>query len=568
MQSYRVDFTMNQGHEMTLDREGGIYRSELDEIEIQMLQSERIPFLLPVDWFELDGKLIFRYKLSGMKMLLHRLQQQKLTMEQYYSLILAVTDALFECKHYMLRPEGCLLDEQFIFFGHHLHDIRLAYVPMKGDAADQAVGTGDLLSLIVRFTSYIDQIDGEGLKQVLHHLTGTRWPLAELRATLLKLIGEPPSVQHNGAVQTVHRQQAQHFRQEHEYQQSQNSKKAQESQQSQRSRLADESQQTQQARQVQEESQQAQHSRHSFQSVHTETYSWKSDNQQAEPPSFQDLQQPQQTFSSQLEAYTDINTSSNDILEDWDDSFEETTSDKKKKWLLSAGFIIVIACVWRFVYFVAETRQSLLISLGITLLLLAGMLLVWRKTHAASLDAEFDMDQYEPDLRMFPELANIYDEQNKSTTGSKPSPEDHYEESKPHSKASLHVVAANSMFPIVEPTVQLAREQQKETSGELTEWLQRSWEGQATRLELVEGCFKIGRMGEQVSYADIASGVSRLHLEIERLKGEFKAKDLGSRNGSLLNGQAMIPYKSYKLSLGDVIQLAGEKGPSYELKSV
>jgi hypothetical protein len=560
MQSYRVDFTMNQGHEMTLDREGGIYRNELDEIEIQMLQSERIPFLLPVDWFELDGKLIFRYKLSGMKMLLHRLQQQKLTMEQYYSLILAVTDALVECKHYMLRPEGCLLDEQFIFFGHHLHDIRLAYVPMKGNAAEQTVGAGDLLSLIVRFTSYIDQIDGEGLKQVLHHLTGTRWPLVELRATLLKLIGELPSVQHNGGAQTIHRQQAHQSRQALESQQAQQFRHAQESQQAQHSWQAQESQREQQSRQ-------------SEQSLHAESYSWKSQQQQAEQLSYQSVQQPQQqTSSPHIETYNAVNATSIDMLEDLDDMNEETASNAKKKWLLSAGLIIVIACVWRFVYFAADTRQSLLISLGITLLLLAGMMLVWRRKHATSLDAEFEkdqyvLDQYEPDPRMFPGLVNIYDEPNKSTAVSKESQDDHYDESRPRSKAPLHVVAANAMFPIVEPTVLLGRDQQKETSSELAEWLQRSWEGQATRLELVEGCFKIGRMGEQVSYADLASGVSRLHLEIERLEGEFKAKDLGSRNGSLLNGQAMIPYKSYKLSLGDVIQLAGVKGPSYELKS-
>ncbi len=204
MQSFRIDFEMNQGHEMTIDRESGICRGELDEIELHMLHSEKIPYLLPVDWFELDGKVTFRYKLSGMKMLLHRLQQQPLTMEQYYTLILGVTDALFECKHYMLRPEGCLLDEQFIFTSERLHDIHLAYVPMKGGAEEQMIGAGDLLSLIVRFTSYIDKIDGEGLKRVLHHLTGKKWPLVELRATLLDLIGEVPSKPQNEIEQTMH----------------------------------------------------------------------------------------------------------------------------------------------------------------------------------------------------------------------------------------------------------------------------------------------------------------------------------------------------------------------------
>ena len=142
---------------------------------------------------------------------------------------------------------------------------------------------------------------------------------------------------------------------------------------------------------------------------------------------------------------------------------------------------------------------------------------------------------------------------------SKRSSDDLYEATSTHSAA-----AANPVSPIAEPTVLLGRDQHP---GDPAIWLQRSWEGQHDKLELIEGCFKIGRTGEQINYADVAGGISRLHLEIESLKGEYRAKDLGSRNGSLLNGQTMIPYKSYKLSIGDVIHLAGAKGPSYELKT-
>ena len=70
-----------------------------------------------------------------------------------------------------------------------------------------------------------------------------------------------------------------------------------------------------------------------------------------------------------------------------------------------------------------------------------------------------------------------------------------------------------------------------------------------------------------MNFEEQAGGVSRLHLEIEYLDGKHRAKDLGSRNGSLLNGQAMIAYKAYTLALGDVIHLAGLNGPSYEFKT-
>lgn len=488
MKSYRIDFAMNRGHEMILDRAEGINRNELDEIELNMLHGQRIPYLLPIDWFELDGKVTFRYELTGKKMLLHRLQQQTLTMDQYYLLLLGVTDALNECKHYMLRPEGCLLDDQYIFIGEQLHDIRLAYIPLKGNVGEQPTGSGDLLSLIVRWTSYIGQIDGEGLKRVLHHLNASKWPLAELRATLLDLIGG-------------HR--------------------------------------------------------------------LKSENR--EEPQQQQMMRPTRESHAEPKPFT----SSVTVKRTFDDIpyVEEEEQDNqvtKRKWLATAGLAIAIACVWRFIHLDAPTRQSLLISAGITLLVIVGVLLVWRKriSHLPFIEEEqIEMEQHLPDSAPFAKLHNWHTEDELNDSTLVKSQNDRNEGSVEKPEIALHVVEANRPAPLAEPTVLLATEQQKQLPRVQIAWLKRCWGGQETKIELVEQCFKIGRGGEQVSYADPANGVSRIHLEIEYLNGEYGGKDLGSRNGSLLNGQTMIPYKTYKLATGDVIQLAGDKGPTYELKS-
>ncbi|MGM0880279.1 MAG: DUF6382 domain-containing protein [Bacillota bacterium] len=499
MKSYRIDFAMNRGHEMILDRAEGIHRNELDEIELNMLHGQRIPYLLPIDWFELDGKVTFRYELTGKKMLLHRLQQQTLTMDQYYLLLLGVTDALNECKHYMLRPEGCLLDDQYIFIGEQLHDIRLVYIPLKGNGGEQPTGSGDLLSLIVRWTSYIGQIDGEGLKRVLHHLNASKWPLAELRATLLDLIGGHRSKSENQEEpRQLYQQQA-----------------------------------------------------------------FEAQQQQMMPPTRESHAKPK-PFSSSVT----VKSTFDDIP--YVEEEEQDNQVTKRKWLATAGLAIAIACVWRFIHLAAPTRQSLLISAGITLLLIVGVLLVWRKriSQLSSLEEEqIEMDQHLPDSAPFAKLHNWHTEDELKESTLVKSWNDRNEGSVENPETALHVVAANRPVPLAEPTVLLASEQQKQLPGEQIAWLKRCWEGQETKIELVEHCFKIGRGGEQVSYADSANGVSRIHLEIEYLNGEYGAKDLGSRNGSLLNGQTMIPYKTYKLATGDVIHLAGDKGPAYELKS-
>jgi len=521
MQSFRIDFAMNQSHEMIIDRESGLYRSELDEIELHMLHSERIPYLLPIDWFELDGKVTFRYKLSGMRMLQHRLQHQPLTMEQYYTLILGVTDALFECRHYMLRPEGCLLDEQYIFIGEKLHDIRLAYVPVKAGTAEQTKGAGDLLSLIVRFTSYVDHIDGEGLKRVLQHLSGKRWPLEEVRSTLLELIGEAPSKPRSELEEKLNKQPAV------------------KPSPPQRNSLLEWRSQTE----------------------HTNLD--EKGHTQISNPTLQHFSSPQ------IEEYKEESFSLKNHFAD-PLYTEEGEPETKKKWIATAALVVALACVWRFVYFEAAARQSLLISLGISLLLLAAIMLVWRK--------KMNQDVYEDDANeelggtainssLFPRLNRTYANYDSSDENAQKTPEDHKILNESDFPVSLHVVAANPIASVVEPTVLLGAYDAIEQLSDSSVWLQRRWKDEESKLELHEGSFRIGRMGEQVSYAEVASGISRLHLEIENIEGNFNAKDLGSRNGSLLNGQMMIPYKSYKLSIGDIIHLAGEQGPAYELKS-
>lgn len=118
----------------------------------------------------------------------------------------------------------------------------------------------------------------------------------------------------------------------------------------------------------------------------------------------------------------------------------------------------------------------------------------------------------------------------------------------------------------VEATVLLA-EREMDSAGSKGPALYREWAGGGSWIEWQDEKFTIGRLGEQVSYEEEAHGISRLHLELEREGGAYIAKDLGSRNGSALNGEVMIPYKSYPFSAGDVIQLAGSNGPKYELKT-
>lgn len=72
------------------------------------------------------------------------------------------------------------------------------------------------------------------------------------------------------------------------------------------------------------------------------------------------------------------------------------------------------------------------------------------------------------------------------------------------------------------------------------------------RIELRQQHFVIGRSEEVSQYVESSVGASRAHVELSRTEdGGYLIKDLGSKNGTRLMGEAMVPYKDYPLHDGD-----------------
>ncbi|MFD0588583.1 DUF6382 domain-containing protein [Paenibacillus sp. GCM10027627] len=502
MHSLKIDFAMNRAHEMIVGREHGIGRSELDELELIMLRSQPIPCLLPVDWLEVDGNVSFRYTITGKKMLVHRLQHELLTMHQFYSLILALTDALMECKEYMLRPEGCLLHEQYIFTGERIENIFLAYLPIKRACEVPSRQVDDLLSLVVRWTSYVEPVDGTGLKRILQLLSHSLSPLPDLRDALLELIAAQGGIKHSDDW---------------------NMEKAQQP-------LLHEASSRQRAE---------------------ELLKW--------PPL-----QGEGTFVEE-------DANKEELLPFIDDSIEVNRKGKAV-WVIGAGCLLVAACIWRFIYLESPSTSRLLICTGLTLLLI-GAFLYWRRTGSDVFLTEKTEGESEDSLEPVSEALRPkvfwkpIEEEMEVTTGSL----GHFSiPANVRSRRDQDVDIQKTMHPTVALGAKAMRAEEVTSLlsfGKPNVWLKRVWNGKEEKIDLDADSFKIGRMSEGVSYEELEEGVSRLHLEIARINGEFYVKDLGSRNGSLLNGKLMVPYKSYKLSPGDRVQLAGHKGPVYELGS-
>ena len=79
-------------------------------------------------------------------------------------------------------------------------------------------------------------------------------------------------------------------------------------------------------------------------------------------------------------------------------------------------------------------------------------------------------------------------------------------------------------------------------------------EGEGLKLPLKEGVF--GRTTG--IYPELSSQIyiSGLHGELRCVDGQWQIRDLGSKNGTLLNGMKLIPNGWYDLNIGDILKIA------------
>ncbi|MCQ6559120.1 DUF6382 domain-containing protein [Paenibacillus mendelii] len=540
----RVDFALNRGHELIVDRETGITRAELDEVELHMLQGHPIPKLLQVEWIDIDGNIQFHYPLSGRRMLSHRLQMQSVTMTEYYALLLAVVEALDDCKHYMLREDGLLLQDQTVFVSERLDDIALCYVPLR-DTSHSDSPADAVLALAIRWIGYVGQPDGNGMQVVFRHLREERISWSSLRQTLLRLLSEPmnagierapvqeaaPASWHKARSEELERQQTSQDRNEY-----------------------------------------GNKARNESQSHQSSLFLPNEDNH---------------NLAREKDALPLIEL----------DTVDEEKPAARQQLITAAVFVIVVALIWRYLYLAEPSRTSLLISGGLTLLAAAGAIAYWgRKLRSESQDKRDSGSDMQSSLFEEDGFVPNSDVLNSKSMAAREEVSRRFFEARPDQEAGESF--DNSRFAPFAPPGQLPNssggsvpnvnssslstfkpiEQNQATvllgqpgiadNGSLPDepWLEREMNGHLERVALESGRFIIGRSPEGAQHVDTSSGISRAHLELTAEDELWTAKDMGSRNGTTLNGQTMVPYKSYRVASGDVLQLAGEKGPKYAFR--
>lgn len=608
------DFIQNGGNYMVLSSPEGIPSSELSRVQTNMITAAKVPHLLPLHMKEVDFKVSLQYDITNKKMLTHLLKSDKLTLNEYYGLLLQIVSTLDDSKLYMLDPEQYILQEDYIFIEgpFHMGTVYLTYIPIPSMKNAEA-NYSSLHHLITRLMASVSELQGNGIQSLLHYVSVVdefTWTgLKDLLINLLSELGQHASYQsthlnnqpselyppndsnHQPIVIPIPQESFPVIDHEHK-------------------------------RRVPAAP---------MDRVHRAPFVSKGEQElvrkaPATTPAISPLDREH--------SWRNNDPMKNDLSEYLDQGQEEYRTSSVTTYV-ALGCLITCAVVWRFLYMTHQGTSMLIVCIVITTLLGVVAWLGWKGKLRLPLRREqtlsesvplFDaysgeLEDYRPARKRgssfqverltgfldgeakdkepepsrtrweFPE--HTVSELNQAGSGSSrksnlsssmtAATTENSEEGKGDYYAQLGQKTEMLSSPRANATVLLkpdhhSSEDIKGPSHSSYPYLERREIGQGGGEDLFCGevlstpivlnlpHFIIGRAADVAQFVEVTSGTSRAHVEISKGIEGYVIKDLGSKNGTLLNKEPMIAYKEYPLCDGDTFTII--KGEyTYHLRS-
>ncbi|MEO2214703.1 DUF6382 domain-containing protein [Paenibacillus amylolyticus] len=574
------DFIRNGGAFMVLEKEDGLRMEELSRVQMGMLSSNQIPRFLPVHIREVDRNVTLQYDISGYKMLSQMLKSSKIKLHVLYGLLFQLADAFTECRQYMLESRKLLIQEEYLFINGSFEqgELGMVYVPIM-DTVEVDPTPQQFRELVIRLMAQVQELQGEGIQRVLRLCDNECWDISQLRELLLELYADE---QENGGGAA--------------FLSSRTLETPNDSRGDLHSSISERD-----SRPATGTSRPYQPGAHVQNTAVGPQLNFRQPQKTSESEvedipvrsrTFPGRRSPEQSSLESSNGMDKRGSNSYDSLERVDLEVEEKSGSSKVTYII-LGCMVAMALVWRFIYMEqpGQTQMILCMVLSLGLFGVAGW--TWKRKGSPHNDAEnkrsfsFNLGknkgkQMEDEEEQFQEswrwnTAERSAERINQTVAS--ASEGGSERSR---FQNLHMTPEHSEPPFVQRHVETVASTSElirhDAVAEATVNLQnlsggivtgavpvvpafylerRSSTGdQHERMDVQGASFVIGRSADMVQWVDTATGVSRAHVELSRNKSGYVIKDLGSVNGTILQGNILAPYKEYPLADGDTFTLA------------
>jgi hypothetical protein len=182
----QYDYIEKNGTQIIMEAVPELASTDLAEIQVKMLQSNRIPRILPFSINEQDMRVKLIYTISNKKMISHAVKANVFSIQDFYKVMVAVFAALEDSKTFMLKEERYILNEKFIFIGRDYEDIYLTYAPIKEIPSKKSLQE-ELQVLAAYLIGYVKNIQANEIRDILYLLQVTPFDISNLKQKIIEI---------------------------------------------------------------------------------------------------------------------------------------------------------------------------------------------------------------------------------------------------------------------------------------------------------------------------------------------------------------------------------------------
>jgi len=549
----RVRFEQRNGHYCVIEGtdDHPLTMIRCDAFQLRMLAANSVPGLLKLEVEQWDGCLSLRYALSGTRMLSQVLRLQKWTMAAMMGAVNRMAEVLENCRLYVLDPLNLLLEPDRIFLGEQGEsDVRFIYLPASSPAGSLA---DKLESILIRWMMHTDNLDGTAVQRMLQMIASPDFKPADLVHFTRRYLA---NLSTGGGVDSVPVQAAPTGMVAASTGMDAGSRAAELEHPAAMAPDADASGDTK-----------------------GQAAGWR-----WFEPSAADAQGVSALLGNEPEPFGTV-----------PDEPEQPHDEgaRRNVWLACAA-ITLIAVAWRWGYMAFPGWAGLVVSAAATIMVLGASIVLWLAGSRREKRTASPPDRLSVDRGLDQAAASVMPERNhladKPLSPIFTSPRNSHAAIPGNGHTDIPgnrhaVVIPGDRFAVIPEerqadmpamTVRQTRPHHWET--ERTQQLDMhassphsasfylDWETATTpdrQIPLQANAIVIGRSQAASTHVDETPGISRAHLEVRKTDAGWTATDLGSRNGSKLNGEPMVAYEPYLLKPEDCLELVGSR---YRLK--
>jgi hypothetical protein len=492
--------------------------NNLNSVQMKMMQSNRIPHLLSMTVENIDLTTRLHFNINSKNKVTSFFRNNSTNMNDYYQLFLSIIKALEDSSSYMLNQDNFVLRSDLIYVGENASDVSLVYLPIK-DVKKETSFAEEMKQLLTDIAGEVEGLQGNEFKSILNYIKNASFSLNGLKKLLLELISLRSNVNQ--------------FQTHDSYNASNNG-------------MAMEGVAT------------------STQGPVGANHGQKSGQKKIEPNYDDVVPRSQKKSKNKVKKKLPPLTS-------------------RQKVYMFAGAALALALIWK-LYDTNPSTVILGVCGGLSVLIVVALIVFAKYWRPGVSPIEIPSDgekmdegkttniqrQQAPQVQSQPQQPNmavkptVYNQttpqQMERTYNQVPTQQSRVSPTSFQDFYSPEQGVAASMDTTLltvdsDDTVLLEDEANLDflEKDEVLPLLQRTGDdGKVKTIVINNRNFLIGRNTDSVHFTDDATGVSRIHAEIIRIDStSYGIKDLGSKNGTKLNGNTLVPYKVYALNEDD-----------------